>query len=379
MMTSTQLRVVIPTGLALFAMFFGAGNAVFPLKIGSISGQHLWAGLIAFLISGVGVPFLGLFAVSLYGGDYWKFFARIGKVPSFIVVTFLILIIGPLVAAPRTATVAYGTLLATLSTTSANQPSFLQGPYFFNFIYFALVWLVVAKQSRVVDIIGWLLSPIKIATFIILIIAGLFSANHILPVQTSASEIFSIAWTTGYGTMDLLASVFFCTVAYRNIVSKCVEANIYSEKDVIKMTMFACVIGAALICLIYMGLVVVASGHAQDLQNLSTEAEILGKISYVILGPYGSLIIGLCVTFVCLATASALAEVTTEYIHETVLRGKVPRYICLATILVVMYLMAITGFNGIMAVAGPILNVVYPALIALCVFNIIWKLLGFAD
>src|SRR3989338_11074542 len=109
-MKAKSLTVIIPTGFALFAMFFGAGNLIFPLQIGVSSGQQIYYALIAFLISGVGFPFLGLFAVSLYEGDYWKFFDVIGKPLAFMVITFLILIICFTVAAPRTELVVYDTL-----------------------------------------------------------------------------------------------------------------------------------------------------------------------------------------------------------------------------------------------------------------------------
>src|SRR3989338_11559571 len=102
--------VAITTGFALFAMFFGAGNMIFPLQIGVILGQQLTYAVVAFLISGVGVPFLGLFAVSLYEGDYWQFFSRLGKIPAFLIITFLVLILGPLFVVPRTEIVTYHTL-----------------------------------------------------------------------------------------------------------------------------------------------------------------------------------------------------------------------------------------------------------------------------
>lgn len=366
MQASSQFKLVIATGLALFAMFFGAGNMIFPLKLGVISGQHVMPALIAFIISGVGVPFLGLFAVSLYEGDYWKFFQRFGKPFAFLMVTFLILIIGPLFAAPRTEVVTFNTLLPAL-------PGLLKNPYLFDFAYFFLIFLITYKQTHVVDVIGWLLSPIKIIAFTILICAGIYTAAPLVEIQASASQTFNTALTTGYGTMDLLASIFFCTVAYKHLVNKCKQIGVTSQKYIIKMTLFSCIIGAFLIGLIYIGLMLVAGSHAAELHNVPTEA-LIQKVSYIVLGQYGALFVGICVTFACLATAIALVEVTTDYVHHTILKQKVSRTICLVSILAVMYMMAILGFDGIMKIAGPILNIVYPVLILLCVLNIYVKL-----
>ena len=74
-----RFSIALSTGLALFAMFFGAGNMIFPLQLGVTSGQHFITAIIGFVITGVGFPFLGLFSVSLYEGNYWQFFNVIGN------------------------------------------------------------------------------------------------------------------------------------------------------------------------------------------------------------------------------------------------------------------------------------------------------------
>lgn len=365
MRVSAQIKLVTITGLALFAMFFGAGNIIFPLKLGSTSGQHTLSALAAFIISGVGLPFLGLFAVSLYEGDYWKFFQRFGKVFAFVIVTFLILIIGPIFAAPRTEIVTFSTLLPSL-------PEFLKNPYIFDFLYFGIVFVFVCNQKHVVDVIGWVLSPIKILAFTTLVIVGIYTTAPAFQVQMTASQVFNNGFTMGYGTMDLLPTFFFCAVVYKNIVNKCQSVGVASRGEIIKITLLSCVVGACLIGAIYAGLVYAALAHAQELQNVPTEA-LIGKISQIIFGYYGSLFVAVCVTFACLATATALTEVTTEYLHDTLFRKKLPRIACVIISLVTMYLMAILGFDGIMKIAVPILNVLYPLLILLCMVNIIYK------
>ncbi len=366
MQGSAQVKLIAITGLALFAMFFGAGNIIFPLKLGSISGQHTWAALLAFLVSGVGVPFLGLFAVSLYEGDYWQFFQRFGKVFAFLIVTFLILIIGPLFAGPRTEIVTYSTVLPVL-------PELLKNPYIFNLLYFSIAFVLVYNQKHVVDVIGWVLSPVKIMAFSILVILGVyFTKAPIMEVQATALQTFNTGFTMGYGTMDLLPTFFFCAVAYNNIVNKCQMVGVTAKRSIIKITLLSCIVGAILIGTIYAGLIFTAAAHANELQNIPTEA-LIGKISNLVLGRYGSAFVAVCVSFACLATAAAVIEVTTEFFHQTVFRGKCSRLVCVLVCLAIMYVMAILGFDGIMKIAMPILTVIYPVLIVLCVVNIIYK------
>ena len=50
-------------GLMLFALFFGAGNLIFPVFMGQNSGLNTIPATIGFLITGVGLPLLGVLAI----------------------------------------------------------------------------------------------------------------------------------------------------------------------------------------------------------------------------------------------------------------------------------------------------------------------------
>lgn len=277
------------------------------------------------------------------------------------------MIIGPLFAAPRTEVVTYSTLLPIL-------PPFLSNLYVFDFLYFLLVYFLVANPSHVVDIIGGFLSPVKITAFMILVVLGVYVSAPLQHIDASAIQVFKSGLTMGYGTMDLLGAFFFCSVAYKNIVIKCEKAGVTDSKAITRMTLWSCIVGAILIGLVYMGLTIAAAYHAADLQNVPTEA-LIAKISFLVLGKYGMLFVGICVTFACLATAAALTEVTTHYLQHTIFQNKVSRQVCLISSLVVMYLVAILGFGLIMKIAMPILNVLYPFLIFICLVSIILNML----
>ena len=358
--------VAITTGFALFAMFFGAGNMIFPLQIGVISGQQLTYAVVAFLISGVGVPLLGLFAVSLYEGDYWEFFRQLGKIPAFLIITFLVLILGPLFLVPRTQILTYHTLLPYL-------PYPFNNVYMFDAFYFILIFALTFHHSRIVDIIGWLLSPIKLIAFFTLIIVALYTAVPFIHTTQTPLQVFNTSLTMGYGTMDLLAAIFFCTVAYTHIVNKCKKIGMHSSSYIIKTTLIACIIGALLISLVYIGFMFSAASHAEALKNIPTEA-LIGKLSILVLGKYGSLFVSICVFFACLATGIALTEVSSNYFHRFVFQEKIPRIICLSLSLLIMSFMSILGFASIMKIAFPILKTLYPLLILFCIINIIIKL-----
>src|ERR1700730_16757905 len=108
-MSQTNKSNTLATGLAMFSMFFGAGNIVFPLALGQIAQDKNFYAILGMLITAVGVPFLGLIAMTLFDGDYKRFFGRIGKVPGFIVAACIMGLIGPFGAIPRCIALSYST------------------------------------------------------------------------------------------------------------------------------------------------------------------------------------------------------------------------------------------------------------------------------
>ena len=98
---------IVTTGLAIFSMFFGAGNLMYPLEVGMESGSQIAWGLLGFLLTAACLPVLGLFAMILFDGDYKAFFNRLGSTTGSIIVFLSLLIIGPLIAIPRIITLSH--------------------------------------------------------------------------------------------------------------------------------------------------------------------------------------------------------------------------------------------------------------------------------
>ena len=99
---------MVAIGLMLFALFFGAGNLIFPPALGQAAGTNFWPAIIGFLLTGVGLPLLGVLAIGLSGHDHLQSMAnKINPVFSLVFTVILYLSIGPFFAIPRTATVSY--------------------------------------------------------------------------------------------------------------------------------------------------------------------------------------------------------------------------------------------------------------------------------
>lgn len=359
-------RIALINGIALFAMFFGSGNLIFPLILGSTAGVHLIPVWLAFLLTGVGLPFLGVLTMTLFHGDYWKFFQPLSKPIAFLLITFLMAILCPLFAGPRTETVTYESFQALFA--HVNLPHSV-----FSAIYFALVFLIVLKQSHFTQILGKLLGPIKIILFVILIATALWFGHETPNNKPALFSQISNALTTGYNTMDLLAALFFSGVIYQAIISRCHKEKINFEERALRMTLKSCVIGGALLALIYTGFMFSAWRYASSLQGVS-EASIMSVLSLHVFGPGGAWFVVICIALTCIATASALAEVFSHYLYKIIFRHRIPRLLCLLPTVLSMYGMSLLGFDEIIALASPILNILYPCFIVYCLIQLFCRI-----
>lgn len=108
-MSSKKSISTITVGFMLFALFFGAGNLIFPPLLGQASGDHLLFANLGFIFTGVGLPVLAVLALAVSGKSNLQSLASQVSPPVYglIFTIVLYLTIGPLFALPRTNTVAY--------------------------------------------------------------------------------------------------------------------------------------------------------------------------------------------------------------------------------------------------------------------------------
>lgn len=73
MAKNKKLVDITVMGFALFAMFLGAGNLIFPPTLGHIAGDRWIFSLIGFLLTGVLMPVLGVVSMGMCGGELSNF------------------------------------------------------------------------------------------------------------------------------------------------------------------------------------------------------------------------------------------------------------------------------------------------------------------
>lgn len=108
MSNKVPFSFIVVIGFMLFALFFGAGNLIFPAMLGQSAGSNIWSANAGFLVTGVGLPLLGVLAFGFSGKeDLQSLASRVHPAFGIIFTTILYLAIGPLFAMPRTGSVSF--------------------------------------------------------------------------------------------------------------------------------------------------------------------------------------------------------------------------------------------------------------------------------
>ena len=136
--------------------FLGAGNCIFPAQLRQYVGTNLWPAIIGFLITGVGLQFLGILAMGFSGSRNLQDLAsRIHPVYAVVFTSLLYLTIGPFFAAPRTGAVAFDIGIAPFIAEGYTQIALI----IFTLLFFGLTLWLSLNPAKIVDRVGKVLSP----------------------------------------------------------------------------------------------------------------------------------------------------------------------------------------------------------------------------
>ncbi len=360
-MTANHQLSSFTLGLALFAMFFGSGNLIFPLFLGQLTQDQWLSAALGFGLTAVIVPLIGVFAMVIFKGDYSSFFGCLGKKGGLFTIFMLLSVWIPLGSGARCAMLAYTSILPYLENV---------GPiWMFSAVYCTLVGFIVFKKSRMLDVLGHFLTPLLLLCIGVIVAWGI-NVDAITPRWTSeASTLFVRGLTEGYHTMDLIASFFFSAT-----IIEILRRSSHNESLSLNKTLKASLICAGLLAIVYVGLICLAAGNAGVLQGIPKEQQLV-VLAKAVLGSQLGIIASVAIFLACLTTSVALASVFTDFLTEKVFGDESKYVLSLVITQSVSFAMSITGLEGISMVTGPILEILYPLLIVLIVINVGRKVL----
>ena len=352
----------LSNGLAMFSMFFGAGNVIFPLIVGFAVRGSVGYALLGLLITAVIVPFSGLLSITLFEGNYVAFFNRMGKSVGALATIAILSVLGPFGAIPRCIALTYSTFSVYFSSLHLG---------FFILASSVVILFFCLKKNRVLEVLGYVLTPLLLLLLLIIIAKGLLMGNWDMEETIAPSQAFFYGLKEGYFTMDLLAAFFFSSVICERLKSS--EEGGIGHKSLINHLLKASSVGAGLLALVYIGFATVASLYSDQLAHIP-EDHLLGGIGKIILGPAAGLVVGLSVALSCLTTAIALTLVCAEFLEKQL---KSPYTLNLFIIIGLTAVVSLLEFSGIKALMTPILIVCYPALLMLSLLNLLYKAFHF--
>ncbi|MBF0840780.1 branched-chain amino acid transport system II carrier protein [Staphylococcus lentus] len=365
MKTKLTIKENIFIGSMLFGLFFGAGNLIFPLHLGQLAGSNVFTANLGFLITAIGLPFLGIVAIGISKtSGIFEISSRVSVIYAYIFTIALYLVIGPFFALPRLATTSFEIAFSPFISSSSST-LYLS---IFSILFFVIAWFFARKPSKILDYIGKFLNPIFLVLLgIVILLAfinpmGGISEAPIYPKYDKSSLLSG--FIDGYNTLDALASLAFGVI----IVSTIKKLGITSPNGIAKETIKSGTISIVLMGVIYSLLAFMGTmslGHFKISENGGIA---LAQIAQYYLGNYGIIILGLIIIVACLKTAIGLITAFSETFVDLFPKQN---YLVLATVVSIMScVFANVGLTKIITYSTPVLMFLYPLAITLILLTL---------
>lgn len=355
-MSRKKITDIIICGFALFAIFFGAGNLIFPPYLGVISGNNWGIANIAFLLSDPLLPILGVIVTALLGGQATDLGKRVSKHFSIIIGAISIILIGPLFAVPRTGATTHEIFVQSFVPTA---PQWIT-----SLIFFGLTLYIAIHSHTVIDAIGKYLTPILLFILLLVFIAAVVQPNAGVQTTTSAG-LFSQSFKEGYQTMDALGAALMAGVVISDLTRRG-----YTEKKEQHQMMFGVgIVSFILLALVYSSLTYAGATVSTVYDSTVQRPALLIGLIEQLLGSFGKVAMGIAVSFACLTTSVGLITTCGHY-FSTLTNGKLEYKKIVVVSVVLSFLLSLLGVDALLQLAVPVLSAIYPMVIALIFLSI---------
>jgi branched-chain amino acid:cation transporter, LIVCS family len=368
--SSLSFKETFFIGLMLFAIFFGAGNLIFPLSLGQAAGTELLPAIIGFLMTGVGLPLLGVIAIGMSKNeDVHTISAKVHPLFGLLFPVIIYLTIGPLFAVPRTGTVSYEIGIAPFLSEGLKSSGW--GMVLYSLVFFTVTYLLALNPGKVVDRIGKMLTPVLLIILTTLLVQNIVSplGSVTEPLASYEAAPFFKGFQEGYLTMDTIGSFIFGLIVINAIRAKGVD----SPKQIAKVCTTAGLVAATGLGLVYVGLAYSGATSVQAIGHLENGGLIISQISQLQFGTFGSLILSVAIIFACLTTSIGLIVACASYFNK--LRPSISYKQYVLGLTLISALISNVGLTQIISFSIPVLVAIYPMVIVLITLTLFGALL----
>lgn len=354
---------IIVIGAAMFSMFFGAGNMIFPPYLGFGGGTDWLSGFLGYFIADIGLVILSIVALVRMNGQE-QLLNNIGRITGSVLLFIIIMCLGPIISIPRTAATTYELFAV---------PSFGKQEFpWFYVLFFAIVLIMCLKKSAVVDIVGKILTPLLFVGLLTLIIIGILEPIGGIDIGPRTNSAFADGIEAGYQSMDVLGAIVFGALIISSAADKGYKDLNNSTKIIIYASLFA---GLGLF-VVYLGLTYLGATSCTlyDMHTLRTEL-LINIVSKLVAGKIGIIIFGVTAALACLSTAVALTGSAAEFLSR-ITKNKINYKVFVIAICVISALTSSLGVDKLVELASPLLSIVYPPVLTTVIISFFDKNVG---
>lgn len=344
------MQHTIIVGLALFAIFFGAGNLIFPPSIGNSAGVSWISALMGFSLTGVILPVLAVYAIYNTGGTVEALTRPIGNWFYKAFNTVMMVCIGMVVTIPRMSATTHE---LGVSQIIPNIPLLVS-----VLAFFAICFYFAMDQSNVIDKIGKWLTPVLVIILIILIGKGVLDPIG-AAVHTEAKNVFTNAIIAAYQTGDVGTGILCAPIFLTAIVSYG-----YKGKQSKKVALGGMAIATIGLIAVYGGLLYLGATSSGIITNPGSDTELLASIAYRVIGKLGKALLAICVVFACLTSAIGVMVISSQFLNELT-KEKLGYKTWVLIMCIVGATIGSLGVGAIVEITLPIFLVIYPVIIVL--------------
>ena len=340
---------------------------MFPIRIGIESGEHTLLGFAGFALTGIVLPVIGLLTIVAFQGSYSNYFGRLGDWLGQAFILACMFVIGPFIAMPRIVGLSHEMLHPFIPA----MPSWL-----FATVFSALVFVATYRPSKLLDIIGYILSPLKFVSIASIVGIGMFSGYYPETTSMSVGDIFANGCTSGYETLDVLGAIFFGSIVVKLLTEFVEKDRQISTKDAVKVSGIASMGAAGLIAIIYLGMTYLGAFHGYGLEHLNA-GQMFSHISFRVLGEYGAALVGITVFLACFTTTVTLTAIVGEYTQRVISQKRLSYAMSVAAVLLLCVGVASFGLGSLLSYSPYFINFFYPLIIVTTICNALYKGLRF--
>ena len=344
-------NTILFLGMALFAMFFGAGNLLLPAFLGYQTKIDWASTFTGFSLTAILAPVLAIFAVAVSGNYFTDLGARANLKFAYFLAFINVLCIGPLIALPRSGASVYEVAI---------QPILPDAQaVWVCVLFFGAVMLLSFSPNRITGILGKIFAPLLLFFLLLLIIPGLITGNTVNLPPTVIEDRFYVGFNEGYQTMDVLAGLIFAVL----LIAGANRKGFTHKTDRVEVVLKSAILAAICMLLVYCGLFYLGA-HATIDPAEATRSSLLVHIATQNFGTNGIYLISILMILACITTAIALTAGSANFL-ERFTKGKLGYIEGVISITLVSVLLAITGVEAIIEYAGALLNFIYPVTLVL--------------